>query len=126
MVSIITFHFLHILTSKPVISDGRDSIKKLLNVVFPGGKAKLKYEKRLKRMPVMKQRNNELFPSSLSFFLYCNYRCAREIFFEKINLIDANILQQNDLSITKDLLSRSKKLKNDKINALSTSTIEFI
>ena len=36
------------------------------------------------------------------FPLHClNYRCARKTFFEKINLIDPNILQQNDLSITK-------------------------
>ena len=75
----------------------------------------------------MKEQNNELFPSLLFFFfLHCNYRRARKTFFEKINLIDANILQQNDLSITKDLLSGSKKLKDDKINALSTSATEFI
>ena len=39
------------------------------------------------------------------FLLHClNYRCARKTFFEKINLIESNILQQSDLSITKDLL----------------------
>ena len=39
------------------------------------------------------------------FLLHClNYRCARKTFFEKINLIDSNILQQSDLSITNDLL----------------------
>ena len=54
------------------------------------------------------------------------YRCARKTFFEKINLIDSNILQQSDLSITNDLLFGSEKLKDDKINALLTSTIEFI
>ena len=47
-------------------------------------------------------------------------------FFEKINLIDFNILQQSDLSITKDLLFGSEKLKDDKNNALLTSMIEFI
>ena len=61
------------------------------------------------------------------FLLYrLNYRCARKTFFEKINLIDSNILQQSDLSITKDLLFGSEKLKDDKNNALLTSTTEFI
>ena len=61
------------------------------------------------------------------FLLHClNYRCARKTFFEKINLIDSNILQQSDLSITNDLLFGSEKLKDDKNNALLTSTIEFI
>ena len=46
-------------------------------------------------------------------------------FFEKINLIDSNILQQSYLSITKDLFFGSEKLKDDKINALLTSTVEF-
>ena len=61
------------------------------------------------------------------FLLHClNYRCARKTFFEKANLIDFNILQQNDLFITNDLLFGSEKLKDDKNNALLTSTIEFI
>ena len=61
------------------------------------------------------------------FLLHClNYRCARKTFFEKINLIDSNILQQSDLSITNDLLFGSEKLKDDKNNALLTSAIEFI
>ena len=61
------------------------------------------------------------------FLLHClNYRCARKTFFEKINLIDSNILQQSDLSITNDLLFGSEKLKDDKNNALLTSTTEFI
>ena len=61
------------------------------------------------------------------FLLHClNYRCARKTFFEKINLIDSNILQQSDLSITKDLLFGSEKLKDDKNNALLTSMTEFI
>ena len=48
------------------------------------------------------------------FLLHClNYRCSRKTFFEKINLIDSNILQQSDLSITKDLLFGSEKLKDD-------------
>ena len=42
---------------------------------------------------------------------------------EKIDLIDSNILQQNDL--TKDLLFRSEKLKDDKNNALLTSKIQI-
>ena len=50
------------------------------------------------------------------FILHClNYPCTkRKIFFDKNNLIDSNILQQNDLSITKDLLFSSEKLKDDK------------
>ena len=62
-----------------------------------------------------------------SHFLQClNYRCARKTFFEKINYIGSNILQQNDLSIIKDLLFVSEKLKDDKNNALLTSKTEFI
>ena len=61
------------------------------------------------------------------FLLHClNYRCATKTFFQKINHIDSNILQQSDLSITNDLLFGSEKLKDDKNNALLTSTIEFI
>ena len=61
------------------------------------------------------------------FLLHClNFRCTRKTFFEKISLLDSNILQQNDLSITKDLLFGSEKLKDDKHNALLTSAIEFI
>ena len=46
------------------------------------------------------------------FFLHClNYRCARKTFFEKINLIDFNILQQSDLSITNDFLFGSETEK---------------
>ena len=61
------------------------------------------------------------------FVLHCpNCRCARKAFFEKINLSDSNILQQNDLSITKDLLFGDDKLRGDKKNALSTSRIEFL
>ena len=40
--------------------------------------------------------------------------------------LQINILQQNDLSITKDLLSSSEKPKDDKNNTLLTSKIEFI
>ena len=59
------------------------------------------------------------------FLLHClNYRCARKTFFEKNNLIDSNILQQSDLSITNDLLFDSEKLKANKNNAFLTSTIE--
>ena len=65
--------------------------------------------------------------STSHFVLHClNYRSARQTFFEKINLIDSNILQQNDLSITKNLLLSSEKLKHDQNNALLMSTIEFI
>ena len=61
------------------------------------------------------------------FLLHClNYRCARKTFFEKINLIDSNISQQSDLSMTNDLLYGNEKLKDDKNNALLTSTIELI
>ena len=51
---------------------------------------------------------------------------VQESFFEKINLIDSSILQQNDLSITKDLLFKNEKLKDDKNNVILTSTIDFI
>ena len=61
------------------------------------------------------------------FLLHClNYRCARKTFFEKINLLDSNISQQSDLSMTNDLLYGNEKLKDDKNNALLTSTIELI
>ena len=61
------------------------------------------------------------------FVLHClSYRCARKTFFEKVNLIDSNILKQSDLSITKNLFFGSEKLNDDKSNALLTSTIEFI
>ena len=61
------------------------------------------------------------------FLLHClNYRCARKTFFEKNNVIDSNNLQQSDLSLTNNLLFGSEKLKDDKNNALLTSTIEFI
>ena len=55
-----------------------------------------------------------------------NYHSARKTFFERNNLIDSNILQQSDSSITNDFLFGSEKLKEDKSNSLSTSTIEFI
>ena len=51
---------------------------------------------------------------------YLNCRCARKTFFEKINLVDSNILQQSDISITKDLLFGSEKLNDDKNNASLT------
>ena len=61
------------------------------------------------------------------FLLHClNDRCARKTFFEKNDLIDSNILQQSDLSITNDLLFASEKLNDDKNSSLLTSTIEFI
>ena len=48
---------------------------------------------------------------TISHFLlhYLNYRCARKILFEKNNVNDSNILQQNDLSIAKDLLFDSER-----------------
>ena len=61
------------------------------------------------------------------FLLHClNYHCSRKTFSEKIDLVDSNILQQSNLSITKDLLFSSEKMKDDNKNALLTSTIEFI
>ena len=39
------------------------------------------------------------------FLLHClHYHYGGQTVFEKLNLIDSNILQQNDLSITKDLV----------------------
>ena len=63
---------------------------------------------------------------AISFFTLFNYRCARKTFFENSSLIDSNILQQNDLCITKDLLFGSEKLKDDKNNTLLMSAIEFM
>ena len=60
-------------------------------------------------------RNIKSFLSSLS-----------RLFFEKINLIGSNILQQNDLSTTKNLIFGYEKLKGDKNNALLTPKIELI
>ena len=61
------------------------------------------------------------------FLLHClNYRCASQKFFEKMKIIDSKILQQNNLSISKDFLFSSEKLKDDKSNASLTSTTEFI
>ena len=58
------------------------------------------------------------------FLLYClNYPCVRKTYFEKTNLIDSSILQQNDLPITRDLFFGSEKLKDDKSNALLTYTL---
>ena len=50
----------------------------------------------------------------ISFFIVSITVVQEKHFFEKINLIDSNILQQNDLCITKDLLFGSEKLKDDK------------
>ena len=55
-----------------------------------------------------------------------HYCCARQIFFEKVILIDSNILQQDDFYITKDLLFGNEELKDYNSNPLFTSTIEFI
>ena len=41
-------------------------------------------------------------------------------------MIHSNTLQQNDLSITKNLLFGGEKLEDDKNNALLTATIDFI
>ena len=65
--------------------------------------------------------------TTIHFLLHCfNCSCVKKVFFEKINLIDFNILQQNDFSMTKDLLLCREKLKDDKSNALLTLRIEFI
>ena len=53
------------------------------------------------------------------FVLHClNYHYARKTFFENIKLIDSNIFQQGDSSLSKDLLFGSEKLKDDENNAL--------
>ena len=63
---------------------------------------------------------------AISFFTVSITIVQEKHFFEKINLIDSNILQQSNLSITNDLLFGSEKLKDDKNNASLTSTIKFI
>ena len=63
---------------------------------------------------------------AISFFTVSITVLLEKHFFEKINLIDSNILQQSDLSRTNYLLFGSEKLKDDKNNAWLTSTIEFI
>ena len=63
---------------------------------------------------------------SISFILVSTTVVQEEHFLKKNNLIDSNILQQSDLSITKDLLFGSEKLKGYKKSALLTSAIEFI
>ena len=63
---------------------------------------------------------------AISFFTVSITVLQEKYFFEKINLIDSNILQQSDLSITNYLFFGSEKLKDDKNNALLTSAIEFI
>ena len=55
------------------------------------------------------------------FLLHChNYCCAMQTFSEKNNLIDSNIVQQNYLSMTKDLLFGSEKLKDDNSTLLTS------
>ena len=71
----------------------------------------------------MVRRSNQ---QAISFFTVSITVVQEEHFLKKINFIDSNILQQSDLSITNDLLFGSEKLKDDKNNALLTSTIEFI
>ena len=70
--------------------------------------------------------SHEIETTSHSLLDSLNYHCARKAFFERNNLIDSDILQQSDSSITNDFLFGSEKLKEDKNNSLSTSTIEFI
>ena len=55
---------------------------------------------------------------AMSFFSVSITVAQHKQFFEKINLIDSNILQQNNLSITEDFLFGSEKLNNFKNNAL--------
>ena len=58
---------------------------------------------------------------AICFFTVWIIAAEEKHFFKKINLIDSNILQQNDLSVTEDLLFGSGKLKDDKNNALLSS-----
>ena len=62
---------------------------------------------------------------AISFFTV-SITVVQENIFEKINRFDSNTLQQNNLSITKDLLFGSDKMKDGKNNALLMSTTEFI
>ena len=55
---------------------------------------------------------------ALHSVVYFDNRPVNRSFFEKFDLSDSEILQQNDLSITKDLLFGSEKLKDDKTNVL--------
>ena len=55
---------------------------------------------------------------AICFFTVWIIAVQEKHFSKKINLIDSNILQQNDLSVTEDLLFGSGKLKDDKNNAL--------
>ena len=60
---------------------------------------------------------------AISFFTASITVVQDKDFFEKINLIDFNILQQNYLPITKNLLFGCETLEN---NALLTPATEFI
>ena len=59
-------------------------------------------------------------------FIIVSVTVVQDKIFWKINLIDSSILQQNDLSKTKDLPFSGEKLKDDKNNMLLRSMIEFI
>ena len=66
-----------------------------------------------------------LNPIVISFFTV-SITVVQKTCFEKINLIDSNISQQSDLSMAKNLLFGSEKLKDKKNSAILTSTIKFI
>ena len=66
-----------------------------------------------------------LNPIVISFFTV-SITVVQKTCFEKINLIDFNISQQSDLSMAKNLLFGSEKLKDKKNSAILTSTIKFI
>ena len=61
-----------------------------------------------------------------SFFTVLITDMQEKHFLKKINDIDSNTLQQNNLFIIKDLLFGSEKLKENKSNALLKSPIAFI
>ena len=76
--------------------------------------------------PHCKLFSGDLKKKNISFLIVSITIAQCKHFWTKNNLNYSNILQQNNLSITKDLLFCSKKLKDDKNNALLTSMIEFI
>ena len=46
------------------------------------------------------------------FLLHCpNFHCAWQTFFEKVNSINSNVLSQNGVSLTKDLVLDSQMIK---------------
>ena len=65
----------------------------------------------------LKQLTTSYFTTPISIF---------QGLFEKTNCINSNILSQNEVSITKDLLLGHKKLESDETKSLLLSTIVFI